>query len=459
MVVPNRNDEAELTIESLSSEAQGVARLDGFVWFVQGALPGERVRARVIKPGVRFAVARMLELIEPSPDRAHPPCPYYVRCGGCVVQHMTYESTLCWKTGVVRDCLERIGGIQSPSVNHAIGIDEPWRYRSKGAFPVAGTADRPTVGCYAPRSHEVIDAPEGCLLQNSVTDQLVRVVRSWMIAHRVEPYNEMSHKGCIRHVVARVNRDGESMLTLVINSSDARLPHADDLIRRARDAVSKLKGVSISPNPERGNVIFGKTCETLWGEDTLSERLELDSGTLSFEISPRSFFQVNTRQAERLVNAAVSYAGTGHQLHAVDVYCGTGTLTLALAKAGFTTVGIELLPDAVENARRNAIMNHLPDVRFECGDAAMLLPKLVEDCGKLDVVTLDPPRKGCDRAVLEAAVKAEPNRLVYVSCDPATLARDAAILTTLGYRLAEAKPIDQFCWTSSIETAALFVPV
>ncbi|MDR2656192.1 MAG: TRAM domain-containing protein, partial [Oscillospiraceae bacterium] len=199
MAAPARNDEAALTVERLTGEAQGVARVDGFVWFVNGALPGERVRARVIKPGARSCVARVMDIIEPSRDRVSPPCPYYARCGGCAAQHMSYAAALRWKTDTVRECLERIGGMTSPSVKPALGMDEPWRYRNKGAFPVSGTAGSPTIGCYAPRSHEVIDAPNGCMLQKPEANRVIEAARGWMTEYRVEPYDEAAHRGLIRH--------------------------------------------------------------------------------------------------------------------------------------------------------------------------------------------------------------------------------------------------------------------
>ncbi|MDR0395758.1 MAG: 23S rRNA (uracil(1939)-C(5))-methyltransferase RlmD [Oscillospiraceae bacterium] len=456
MSVPARNDEAELIVERLNGEAQGVARRDGFVWFVVGALPGERVRARVIKPGARSCVARVMEIVEPSDLRVVPPCPYYARCGGCAAQHLAYHASLDWKTGTVRDCLERIGGIKT-LVKPALGMDDPWRYRNKGAFPVAGTADRPSIGCYAPRSHEVIDAPGGCMLQKPETNRLMDAARDWMTARRIEPYDEASHSGLVRRLVSRVNRDGSSMLTVVLRGTDARPPHADELVKRLREAEPGLCGVAVSPHPSRGNAVFGSECRELWGARSLTERLELSVGALVYDLSPRSFFQVNTAQAERLAEKALEYAGYANGSSAADIYCGAGTLTLALAKAGFDAVGIELLPDAVGDARRNAIANGMPGVRFECGDAAVLTPRLARERGGFDVIVMDPPRKGCDRAVLESAAMSRPSRMVYVSCDPATLARDAAILAGLGYRLAEASPIDQFCWTTSVETVALFV--
>jgi 23S rRNA (uracil1939-C5)-methyltransferase len=247
------------------------------------------------------------------------------------------------------------------------------------------------------------------------------------------------------------------MLTIVSRSADAVPPYFGALLKRLREAAPNLKGVASSPNPERGNAIFGPTCQTLWGESSLTERLEMSVGTLRYDLSPRSFFQVNTSQAERLVETVLAYADAGGGRTAADIYCGAGTLTLALAKAGFDAAGVELLPDAVSDARRNAAANGMPGVTFECGDAARVLPALLRTRGRFDVITLDPPRKGCDPVVLESAASARPDRLIYVSCDPATLARDAAILSNMGYRLTEATPIDQFCWTTSAETVALFM--
>lgn len=455
-MIPERNFEATLTIDSIDQEARGIARLDGFVWLVNGALPGETVRARVIKPGARFAVARITEIISPSQDRVTPPCPHYPRCGGCVAQHMTYEATLRFKQTHVSDCLTRIGGIDSPNVLPIIGTDKPWRYRNKGAFPVAGETSKPQIGCYAAHSHDVVDAPGGCMLQGITSDAIVAAVREWMVASHVPPYRETTGSGLIRHLITRINADGESMLTVIVNDRAGKLPQADNLAALLKARVPKLIGLSVSPNTSRGNVIFTDTCFSIYGNITITERLRTSSGELRFELSPRAFFQVNTQQADKLVAAMLSFAEADKTKRVADVYCGAGALTLALAQTGADVTGIEIVPDAVENARRNAERNGLPFARFLCGDAADLLPKLAAQ-NTFDIITLDPPRKGCDREVLKAATHAKPGRIVYVSCDPATLARDAAILRTLGYTLSAVQPVDQFCWTSSVEAVALFV--
>ena len=452
----NRNDECVLTIERVDQEARGVARVDGYVWLVPGSLPGERVRARVIKPGAHFAVARLMEVLEPSPERTDPKCPIYTRCGGCVWQHAKYESTLAYKENYVRDCLSRIGAISNPAVLPILGMKNPWRYRNKGSFPVSGSSGKPLVGCYAARSHDVIDAPQGCLLQTKVSDRLVSTMRGWMSRYHVEPFDETTRRGLIRYIATRVNERGESMLTIVSNSRSSALPHARGLICMLRDAEPRLSGISVSPNDAPGNAVFGEACKTIWGKRTLTETLDLPLGPLSFEISPHAFFQVNTAQAVRLASVVSEFARVSPGCRVADVYSGAGALTLALAQSGADAVGIEINSDAVEDARNNAVMNGMPHVRFIRGDAADALPKLVLSEGRFDRIALDPPRKGCDSVVLEAAAHAKPDLIIYVSCDPATLARDVSKLRGHGYAFVKAQPIDMFCWTSSVETVALF---
>ncbi|MDR1570586.1 MAG: 23S rRNA (uracil(1939)-C(5))-methyltransferase RlmD [Oscillospiraceae bacterium] len=455
-MTPARNYEATLTIERVDQEARGIARLEGFVWIVPGALPGEIVRARVIKPGARYAVARVMDIISPSPERIEPRCAIASRCGGCVWQHARYEASLAYKQAHVSDCLTRIGGINRPTVGSIIGMTNPWNYRNKGSFPVSGISSAPRIGFYAARSHDVIDAPCGCLLQTDTSNRLIAAAREWMRANRVDPYDERTHRGLIRHIVTRVNSRGDAMLTIVTNDNRADIECGGDLVERLRGAAPSIAGVSVSPNNRPGNVIFGETCETIWGSPILTETLDTIYGELQFDLSPRSFFQVNTAQAGRLVDTMLEYAQPSPACRVADVYCGAGALSLALAKTGADVKGIEIVSDAVNDARRNAARNGLPYVRFQCGDAVDLLPKLIETDGRFDLITLDPPRKGCERAVLEAAALANPKRIVYISCDPATLARDASILRDLGYAFVKAQPIDQFCWTSAVETVALF---
>ena len=447
-----RNQELTVTIDRLGDEAQGIALHEGMVVFVPKALPGERARVRVIKPDKRYAIARLLEVENASPDRVTPPCPYAARCGGCVAQHMRYEATLDFKQRQVEDCLRRIGGVENPIVAPMLGMEKPWRYRNKGSFPVGGAAGAPVIGCYAPRSHTIVDAPEGCLLQDERSDRMISVVRQWMAEHRIPPYDEArtprpdpprDHAGdAFRPVHAHPGDDA--------GGDSAAKALADAL----RAAVPGLRGICVAPNDQRTNVIFGDTSFALWGEHVLEEQ----HFGLRFSLSPRAFFQVNPDQADRLYRQALDYAGLQGNERVADVYAGTGTMTLLLARHAREVVGIEWSQAAVADAERNASDNGIPNARFVCEDAAKALPALAEAGERLDVVVLDPPRKGCDEAVLQAVGRAKPSRLVYVSCNPATLSRDAALLAELGYGLASAQPVDMFCWTGSVETAALFLP-
>jgi 23S rRNA (uracil1939-C5)-methyltransferase len=491
-----KNQEIELEVERFGADAVGVCHWGegGFAVFAPGALPGERIAARIVKVEKRHAFAQLLQVLRPSPDRVAPPCPVYRRCGCCSAQHMTYGRSLAFKREQVRDCLERIGGFASnaecgmrprpatpatlstpsvlsapsvPSVPPApsmlsapptrstlsvppvLGMAEPWHYRNKGAFPVAGEPGAPKLGFYAPRSHAVIDAPMGCLVQHPSANAAVAAVRAWMIRHRVAPYDETTHAGILRHVVTRTMRDGRTMVTLV--AREAPLPAQAPLIAALREAVPGLASVALSRNARPGNVILGETARVLWGADALEETL----CGMRFRVSPHSFFQINAEQAEALYAQALAYAGLTGSETVVDVYCGAGTITLALAAQARRVVGIEVTPQAVADARINARINGIDNVEFLAGEAEHVLPELVARGFAPDVVVVDPPRKGCDPAVLGAVARAAPKRVVYVSCNPATLARDAALLATHGYAAAAVQPFDMFCWAGDVETAML----
>ena len=452
-----RNQESVVTIESLSNEAFGVARVNGMVWFVANALPGEKMRARVIKPYKAFAIAKAMEILEESDARTVPPCSAYPRCGGCSSLHMKYAATLEYKHAGARDALTRIGGIADPCMPPVIGCDNMFRYRNKGAFPVGGTADNPLIGCFAARSHSIIVPENGCMLHPEAVNAVLGVIRGWMIERAVEPYDERTGTGLVRHIVTRVNRVGELLVTVVINSHEPEFAWSGELARALSNAVN-LAGLSVSPNTNKGNVIFGKTCETIYGRQCVTETLRTPHGSIDVEVSPSSFFQVNTPQAERLIGLVLEFADVKQGDKVCDVYAGVGTFSLPFALAGADVTSIEIAPEAVADAIRNAERNGLRlDAR--AGDAAELLPVLARERGPFDCVTLDPPRKGCDAGVLESAAQAAPPRIVYVSCDPATLARDAAVLATLGYALVKAQTIDMFPWTNSIETVALFTGI
>ena len=446
-----KNQILDLTVEGYGTDAQGVCRADGFTVFAPYALPGERVRVRIVKVERRYAFGRVEAVLSPSPQRTVPPCPIYRRCGGCVAQHMRYEETLAFKRRQVRDCLARIGDI-SIDVPPVIGMENPWHYRNKGAYPVGGSAGRPRVGFFAPRSHDLVDLPEaGCAIQREEANEAVRAVKRWMRMASVSSYDENTHKGLVRHIMVRAARTGETMVVLAINGES--VPQADALVAQLRSAIPTLTGVLLSVNRERTNVILGGRIVTLWGSDSMIDTLL----GLRFRVSPLSFFQVNPEQTERLYSLALDFAQLTGSETVVDAYCGAGTISLLLARAAKRVVGIEIVPQAIADANENAARNGIENATFLVDAAEAALPRLVEEGLRPDVVMIDPPRKGCDEAVLRAIAASAPRRVVYVSCNPATLARDAALLVSLGYEPARIACVDMFCWTGAIETVMSLV--
>ena len=441
-----KNDEITVEIERFGGE-MGIAHLDGMTLFVQNALPGERVLARAQKVEKSCAFLKTLSVITPSPDRQQPPCPYYEKCGGCVCQHMTYPLSLEMKRERVRDALTRIGGL-SATVPPLLGMDDPWRYRNKTALPVGGAKGSPEIGFYAPRSHRIVPV-DGCLIAKEESDQVLRAVRLWMTKFAVEPYDESSRKGLIRHVMSRVSREGKVMVVIVA-ARDA-LPHEQELKALLRTAVPGLVSLYLNINRRGDNVILGQENRLLWGQ----ERLEDTLCGLRYALSPLSFFQVNPIQTEKLYQTALDFAGLrGHETVA-DLYCGAGTISLLLARKAKRVIGIEIVPQAIQDAEENARRNDVHNAEFHAAAAEELLPKLVEKGLRPNVIVLDPPRKGCEERVLAAIAECAPEKVVYVSCDPATLARDAKYLCAHGYAAQKCQSVDMFCQTGHVETVVL----
>ena len=438
-----KNDELTLTIERFGGE-MGIAHLDGMTLFVQGALPGETVLARAQKVEKTHAFLKTLRVLTPSKQRVAPPCPYYEKCGGCVCQHMTYEETLVMKRERVRDALSRIGGLDV-EVAPVIGMEDPWRYRNKTALPVGGQKGSSQIGFFAPRSHRIIDI-EKCLIAKEESDAVSMILRRWMEKFQVQPYQEETRTGQIRHIMSRVSRTGQVMAVVVATVNP--LPHEHELIAMLRVGVPGLCSLYLNVNRRGDNVILGQESHLLYGEERLQDTL----CGLQYALSPQSFFQVNPVQTEKLYETAVAFAGlTGSEL-AADLYCGAGTISLLLAKHAKRVIGIEIVPQAIRDAEENARVNGVSNAEFHAAAAEELLPKLVAQGLRPDVVVLDPPRKGCEEPVLHAIAQAAPRRIVYVSCDPATLARDAKILCANGYRADQCQPVDMFCWTGHVET-------
>ena len=441
--IHQKNEIHRLTCEDLGADMAGVCRLDGQAVFVSGLLPGETADVRLTKVLSRYAFGRVERLLTPNPAlRRENDCPAYPRCGGCAARHMTYAATLEAKRAQVADCFRRIGHLDV-DVLPVLGMEQPDHYRNKTALPIGGTADAPVAGFFAPRSHAIIPA-ESCPNAMPPAGDIAKALLRWMRENRVAPYDERTRAGLIRHLVVRVSRLGQAMAVVVVNGS--RLPGEESLVRALTGAGAT--SVLLNPNREDTNVILGRQFRTLHGPDVLTDTL----CGFTFEIAPAAFFQVNPAQAERLYETAVRYAELRPEDIVCDVYCGAGTISLALARHCRQVVGIEIVPAAVENAKQNARRNGVTNTAFHAGAAEEVLPRLVREGLRPDVLVVDPPRKGLEPAVIEAMAAVQPRSIVYVSCNAATQARDAALLAAHGYRPERVQPVDMFCWTEGVET-------
>ena len=434
----------EIWIHGSGSELQGVGRLpDGRAAFVKGALPGERVRVRVTREADRYVEAALEDVLEAAPARTEPACPHYGRCGGCQTLHMQYEYALTLKRQRVFDALQRLGGVAEPCVCPALGSDPAFRTRNKAEYPIGpGPDGRLTAGAYAAGSHEIIPLDD-CLLQKEESVNCLK----WLNAR----LNELPGAKQLRFLVTRVDRRGEMMVTL--SGLTPNLPDEKKLAEALRHdvpGVVSLYYCQLKPRP--AHALDGR-CMRVWGRETLEDELL----GLRFELAPQAFFQVNPPQAEALYNKALEAAFDGKAGGSVlDIYCGAGTITLAAARLADRATGVEIVRPAIDNARENAKRNGLAaKTEFICGDAARELPRLTNRRGRFDAVILDPPRKGADKPVIEAILRAAPARVAYVSCNPATLARDVKLLTAGGYALEWAQPVDMFPGTGHVETVVL----
>lgn len=431
-------------IDGYSSEGLGIARIDGQVVFVHGAVRGETCDVLVMKVLKNAAFGKIAALAEPSPARRQPDCPYYGRCGGCDFRHMSYEEELWAKRARVQDALTRIGGAEV-TVEEILGAEQPLHYRNKSIYPISPAGE---VGFYRARSHQVVHV-EHCLIQKPEADALAQAVRDYIARFQVEPYNEATGRGLLRHLYVRTSCRGESLACLLVNGS--RLPHEQELVDMLRAAAPGVCGVVLGENTRRGNAILGDRYRTLWGRDYLTDTL----CGLELRLSVPSFYQVNHDQAQRLYEKALEYAGlTGREL-AVDLYCGAGTITQVLARRARHVIGGEIVPEAIRDAEDSARRNGVENVEFLCGDASRLAAELRQRGLRPDVICVDPPRKGLAPDVVEAAASMRPGRIVYVSCDPATLARDVARFAPLGYRPVRACAVDLFPGTAHVESVCL----
>ena len=432
------------TVEGYSSEGLGVVRLDGAVVFVPQAVRGETVDLRITRVMKSSCAGEIVRIHVPSPERARPECPYYGRCGGCDFQHLSYPEELRAKRQRVQDALRRLGGSEV-EVEEILGAADPTHYRNKSQYPVGPGG---AIGFYRARSHEVVPV-ERCLIQPEVSDRTARAVGDWMRRYKISAYDETTGKGLVRHVYVRVNAEGESLCCVVVNGK--QLPREPELTALIRSAAPKAVGVVLNTNTRPGNVVLGEKYRVIWGRDYLMDTL----CGLKFKLSVPSFYQVNRAQAEVLYNKALAFAGLMGKETVLDLYCGTGTITLCLARRARRAIGAEIVPPAVADARENAARNGTENAEFLCADAAEAAARLESEGLRPDVVTVDPPRKGLAPEVIASIAGMGPERVVYVSCDPATLGRDVKRFADFGYRADRACAVDMFPGTRHVETVLL----
>lgn len=435
-------------ITGLSHDGQGVGRVDGRVAFVPQSLPGDEVRIRLIEAKRRLGFGELLEVVKSSPDRKQPSCPHAHLCGGCQLQPLNYQAQLRWKRKQVADALERIGGLETV-VLPTLGMKQPYHYRNKAQFPLGQEQGQVVLGFFRRGSHSIVDITT-CELQHPLILKLAAAVKAAVGRLGIEPYEPSTHQGVLRHAVIRVSFS-RHQLSLILVTRTRGLPCRDQLVQELTKEVPELVSIAHNVNGKRSSAVLGRETEIIWGQEYLVDSI----GHLNYAISPTSFFQVNPSQTKVLYDLVQQNLNLSGRETILDLYCGAGTIGLYLASRAGNVMGVETVPAAVADARRNAQLNGITNAEFVLGRAEEQLPKLLKKYGQIDGAVLDPPRKGCDAAVLDALAHAQVRQLVYVSCNPATLARDLHRLTTLGYQVGPVQPVDMFPWTSHVECVTL----
>ena len=444
----HRGDPLQVSIETATIDGSGVARVDGQVVFVPGALPGERCSVRIAHVGRSAVFAQLLSVLTPSAHRVEPDCPYFPRCGGCALRHMDYEQELALKQAHVQSCLTRIGG-QTISALPITGAAQTDGYRNKVQFPVQEQDGRPVAGFFSGKTHRVIPVRH-CRIQPDCADVIRGAVLAWMEQYHIRAYDEQTHTGYIRHIYIRFGAESGQILVCIV-ANCAQLPKKKQLVAALLAAEPGITTIVFSPNTKKGNTVLGTEFHPLYGDGTITDTL----CGLQFRLSAPAFYQVNHAQAERLYEKAVQLAGLTGNETVLDLYCGTGTITLCLARHAKKAIGVEIVPQAIEDAKFNAAQNGMENAEFFCMDAGQAAKMLADRRIRPDVIVVDPPRKGVSADVIEAISAMAPQRVVYVSCDPATLARDLKLLTAAGYTLQTAEAFDLFPRCAHVETVVL----
>ena len=469
----SKNDCVELTIEDIGVSGEGIGKVDGYTLFVKDTVIGDVVRVKIMKAKKNYVYARLMDIIKPSKDRVEPACPIARQCGGCQIQAMNYNAQLKYKQKLVKDNLLRIGGLTEGAdyeMCEILGMDTPFRYRNKAQYPVGEDKDGNIVmGFYAGHTHSIIACPDDdCMLGHRDNAFILNAVKEWMKEYRVRAYNENIHKGTVRHVLIRTGYHTDEVMVCLVTKKMLRKEAADGLVKAIQKLKLNVASLVVNINKEDTNVILGKECITLYGRPYIEDYI----GDIKFQISPLSFYQVNPKQTEVLYNKALEFAGLKGNESVWDMYCGIGTISLFLAKKAAKVYGVEIVPQAIEDAKNNAKINNIDNAEFFVGKAEEVVPAFYKkqtgvqsdndstdskeyDMTRPDVVVVDPPRKGCDKKLLDTIVSMSPDRIVYVSCDSATLARDLKLLVECGYKVEKVQPVDQFGNTVHVETVVL----
>ena len=445
-----KNDEITIQFEDLTHEGHGVGKLEGYPLFVPYGLPGEEAVVKVVKVNKNFGYGKLLEVKRPSPDRVEPPCDVFYKCGGCQIQHMSYDLQLQMKQNQVKNVMRKIAHMEHVPVHATLGMDDPWRYRNKVAIPVGENDGELITGFYRMRSHDIIKDMDTCVVQDEVNDRLVEAVRRIASSLGISAYDEEKHTGVLRHIMVRTGRQTNEAMIVIITRT-AELPHQEELVKELTETYPTIKSIIHNVNDRRTNVIMGRKSKVLWGEEYIYDTI----GDIRFAISAHSFYQINPPQTKVLYEKALEYAAITKNDVVVDAYCGIGTISLFMAQKAKKVYGVEVVPEAISDAKMNAKINGITNTEFVVGQAEKVMPWWKAQGLRPDVIVVDPPRKGCEVEFLEAMIGMQPKRIVYVSCNPSTLARDLRILEDGGYETKEVQPVDMFPQSMHVELVAL----